>query len=423
MNWSLPLATYRAASLVARRLPLGAKAATGLAGRRDAVERWVSWALGRRTPGRLAWVHAASVGEALTAEPVVRRLQRALPDLQVVLTFSSPSLARWLVNSPLPVAAADFVPPEDPCATQAVVAALAPNLLVFSRTDLWPELLLAAHARAVPVAVLGGTVRDGSLRLRWPARPFLRDLVRPIRFVGATTPDHAARWERLGVPGAAISVTGDPRHDQVLERVTDLSHVRGLLSWAGAGPTIVAGSVEPADEALVIGAFAVLQRARAETRLFLVPHDPTPAVLHRLLERAARAGVAGTAWHGGTVPTTTPCLVAGRVGMLADLYLLGTVAYIGGGFRRNGLHAVIEPAACGVPSVFGPEHATSDAELLLARGGAVALPRRGAARALSIQWERWLADPQAGRRAGMAARAALQQGAAALTTRRLLALL
>ncbi|HLQ23935.1 MAG TPA: hypothetical protein VK132_12055, partial [Gemmatimonadales bacterium] len=97
--------------------------------------------------------------------------------------------------------------------------------------------------------------------------------------------------------------------------------------------------------------------------------------------------------------------------------------YVGGGFRRGGLHAVIEPAAYGVSPVFGPEHRLSDAELLLARGGAIGVARRGAAAALAAQWRLWLGDPDARGQAGSAARAALQQGAAGLTARRLLELL
>src|SRR6476661_1912886 len=71
-----------------------------------------------------------------------------------------------------------------------------------------------------------------------------------------------------------------------------------------------------------------------------------------------------------------PLLVVDRVGALATLYGAGTMAYVGGGFGRAGLHSVLEPAAWGVPVAFGPRWRDSrDAALLLEAGAATALSR------------------------------------------------
>ena len=73
------------------------------------------------------------------------------------------------------------------------------------------------------------------------------------------------------------------------------------------------------------------------------------------------------------------------LGVLGDLYALADVAFVGGGFHGAGLHSVLEPAAFGVPVLFGPRHeASRDASLLLAAdAGGVGERRvghRGAAR-------------------------------------------
>src|SRR5438093_2295803 len=91
-----------------------------------------------------------------------------------------------------------------------------------------------------------------------------------------------------------------------------------------------------------------------------------------------------------------PFLVVDRVGVLATLYGAGTMAYVGGGFGRAGLHSVLEPAAWGIPVAFGPRWRNSrDAELLLEGGGAEALAGTGTAAAgldLLELWQRWLDD-------------------------------
>jgi 3-deoxy-D-manno-octulosonic-acid transferase len=108
-----------------------------------------------------------------------------------------------------------------------------------------------------------------------------------------------------------------------------------------------------------------------------------------------------------------PLLLVDRVGILAQLYGAGTMAYVGGGFGRAGLHSVLEPAAWSLPVAFGPRWQNSrDASLLLNAGAAVALPltRHAAARALHSTWEGWLGD-EAGRQAqGRQAREVVESG-------------
>ena len=101
-------------------------------------------------------------------------------------------------------------------------------------------------------------------------------------------------------------------------------------------------------------------------------------------------------------------MIVDRVGVLGDLYALADVAFVGGGFHAAGLHSVLEPAAFGMPVVFGPRHGTSrDARLLLdARAAAVAHD----ALSLEAALEAWLDDPSARRDAGAAAREVVRAG-------------
>jgi 3-deoxy-D-manno-octulosonic-acid transferase len=80
-----------------------------------------------------------------------------------------------------------------------------------------------------------------------------------------------------------------------------------------------------------------------------------------------------------------------RVGVLASLYTVGAIAYVGGGFGKDGLHSVLEPAAAGLPTLFGPRHAASRGATDLLRAGAAAAV--GNARELAAALERWLSAP------------------------------
>ncbi|NIM52429.1 MAG: hypothetical protein GTN62_14065 [Gemmatimonadales bacterium] len=417
-------AAYRLAARVVHRLPLRkGKLAQSVAGRRGAVERWVEWARAGRSDAPLLWVHGASVGEALTADPVLGRLRSAEPHLQVIHTYSSPSAAAW--PEPFSGDRSDYVPLDEPTSVGRVLDAVRPSLIVFAGGDMWPELAFRADERRIPMAVIGGTVRENSWRLRFPARRLYRELHSTVSWLGATSPDDAARWIRLGVAPSTVHVTGDPRHDQVLERTPRLGPLMELARWATEASTLVAGSVEASDEAVVIEGAAVTCRRHPRARLLVVPHAPAEARLSALAARAQRAGLAPVAWTpGGAEVVDSNCVIVGTQGLLFDLYALGSTAYVGGGFRQGRLHAVVEPAAYGLPVIMGPHWGQShDARAVIRSNGGVALPRRKAAAALTACWLGWINDEALRSTAGLAARRTLHQGAASATARALLELL
>ncbi len=369
----------------------------------------------------MIWIHAASVGEALAALPICRRLKAAAPASAIALTFTSPSAEAW--PGGWPVDRADYLPPDLPRSMEAMLDALRPRLLVFSRADVWPELATAAMGRDVPVALLAATVSPTSGRLGWPVRRMFHSLYAGIAYAGAASPSDAERLARLGCRPAVLEVTGDPRHDQVLERVPDGKVLRQLVDWVATGEVLVAGSMEPTDEPPILDAFAAVHRRRPAARLLACPHDPGPRRSAHLVAAARRRGLDAAVWSGGPPHGAAPCLVVERAGALADLYPLAALAYVGGGFGAHGVHAVIEPASYAVPVIIGPWGHSTDAITLLRAGGAHALPGRHRAQGLVRLWEAWLDDAAGRMRAGLAARRALTAGAAQRSAARLLELM
>ena len=177
---------------------------------------------------------------------------------------------------------------------------------------------------------------------------------------------------------------------------------------------MVAGSTWPADERVVLDAFARLHVHRPESRLILVPHEPTEAHLAPIEHEAARLGLPRPVRLSAAGDSPVPFLLVDRVGVLAALYASAGMAYVGGGFGRAGLHSVLEPAACGIPVVFGPRWQNSrDAGLLLSAGGAESLSGFGteeAGEALHALWHGWIEHETRRLTQGQAARAVVQAG-------------
>jgi 3-deoxy-D-manno-octulosonic-acid transferase len=383
-----------------------AKLRTGDQGRREAGGRLSAWGLTRRDRTRpLVWLHASSVGEGLQAESVLLELRRIRPDCQFAYTHFSPS-ATGLARR-LPVDVADYLPYDLPGEIDRLLGALGPDLLVFAKLDLWPELATRAAGRGIPVTIVAGTVSPGSGRLRWPARSLLAPGYAVVHAAAAISEADGERLVRLGVPEGRVRVLGDPRFDSAAARVAAVPPDDPLLRFGRGAPTLVAGSTWPSDEAVLLAAFAVARARRPDARLILVPHEPTPDHLAAVEHRAARAGLPGPV-RLGAADGPVPLLLVDRVGVLAALYGAGTMAYVGGGFGSAGLHSVLEPAAWALPVAFGPRWQESrDAELLLEGRAASALQSRASAAAgteLARVWDGWMADESGrvaqGRRAG-----------------------
>lgn len=383
--------------------------------RRDAGERLLDWARSSRDDARpLVWFHAASVGEGLQADSVMRRLRRLRPDCQLVYTHFSPSAASLAAR--LTVDVADYLPYDLPENVDRLLSLLQPDVLVFAKLDLWPELATRASTTGTEVAIVAATVSRGSGRLRWPARTLLTPGYKAVAAAAAISAEDATRLTRLGVPAERIQVLGDPRFDSVVERVDSVDPADPLLRFGLGAPTMVAGSTWPGDEAVLLRAFAAIRRRQPATRLILVPHEPTQDHLGAIERCAARAGLPAPV-RLSVAEEAAPFLLVDRVGVLATLYGAGTMAYVGGGFSGAGLHSVLEPAAWAVPVAFGPRwHNSRDAELLLAAGGATDLPPGGvrkAAAALQSQWELWALDEARRRSQGRLAREVVERGTGA----------
>jgi len=347
------------------------KVREAIAGRRGFRDRW------RRLRGleqRPVWFHVSSVGEFEQARPLITLLGRHHPDIPVVLTFSSPSgyhfaLRRETVGEGSNLVFIDYLPADTRDNMQFCLDCVNPRALVLVKFDLWPNLIWETRRRAVGILLVDATLSSSSRRLSAPARWLYRSVYTAIDRIVAISDADARRFSDAVPEHGAIEVAGDTRFDRVMERWEQRSSTP-IEYDPGDGLVLIAGSTWPSDETHFLGAARRLLDGQPSLRLIIAPHEPER---HRVaeLERWARDA-------GFTVRTVTAgpgeseearVLIIDTVGILAEAYRLGHIAYVGGSFS-TGVHSVIEPAIAGLPVVFGPRHENSwEAMQLLERGG------------------------------------------------------
>jgi 3-deoxy-D-manno-octulosonic-acid transferase len=384
------------------------KIARGIRGRRGAVERIERWARTRRLAGKpLVWFHAPSVGEGLQARAVMEALREKRPDVQIAYTFFSPSAESFA--SRLPADVADYLALDLPDEIDRLLDALAPDVIAFSKTEVWPNLTERAGRRAIPLVLLSATLPEKSSRLGGVARRLLSPAHARLIRVAAISKADADRFAELGVGGGQRVVMGDARFDQVWRRA--LAAPGSEMVKRLSDPTrltVVAGSTWPADEERLVPAFAQLG-APGHVRLVIAPHEPTPRHITGLEVQLAAHGLSSLRLSQVHTAAADPAvLLIDRVGVLGDLYALADIAYVGGGFGTAGLHSVLEPAAFGAPVLFGPRHFNAlEAAALVGVGGAISVYDEAA---LKSALGAWLRDDELRRAAGSKAREYVEQG-------------
>ena len=202
-----------------------------------------------------AWVHAASVGEARAARPIVR----ALIDRgeRVTLTHTrNQALSIEVLPGPAQdpghrLAGRSLAPLDHPWCLWRALGRIAPRVIVLVETELWPNAIREATARGIVVGVVSGSISQRSFRRYQRFAPWVRPTFRRLGFVAARTDEDAERFCALGVPEDRVRTTGDLK----LDAPPDPSVLPpAIAATLGATPLFVAGSTHDGEEEAVLGA-------------------------------------------------------------------------------------------------------------------------------------------------------------------------
>lgn len=312
-------------------------------------------------------VHVASAGELEQALGIRSAFERIRQDVYWSVSFSSPSGRRHLDNRSETFDTVSYLPLDRQSEVGKFLDLVRPDAILFIRYDLWPIFVEESRSRGIPMMLACGTIGEG--RLQTPlVRTLTRGTLASFTRISAVSAVEAERLRRAA-PGVPVQIDGDARLDRVFDRGDrgvpgEIDLVR---SWIAGRPTIVLGSTWPQDEELWAGV-----EIPVGTVLVIVPHHVDRehiADLRRRFESNVLLSELQSDCSGEQSSLREIVLIVDSLGLLADLYRLGLLAWVGGGFGE-GVHSVAEPAATGLPVLAGPRIERSpDAVALEGTGG------------------------------------------------------
>ncbi|MCS6855448.1 MAG: 3-deoxy-D-manno-octulosonic acid transferase [Elioraea sp.] len=333
-----------------------------------------------RPPGRLLWIHAASVGETQSILPVLPRLRTARPDLSVLLTTTTVTSAR-LIPARLGLAADparsgafpdapwlihQIAPLDVPAWVARFLDHWRPDAAAFVESELWPNLLGGVFARGIPAALVNARLSPRSAA-RWRrARSLAATLLGRFAIVLPQSTADASRLIELGAlslgPAGNLKFAAPPLP-------ADEGELARLSALFGSAPVWVAASTHPGEEEQVLAAHTLARRAVPDLRLILAPRHPERGAEVAALARSL--GFSATRRSLGEQPTA-PIWILDTLGELGLAYRLGLGAFVGGSLVPKGGQNPLEPARLGLPVALGPhtEHFAEIVSGLLSAGAA-----------------------------------------------------
>jgi len=295
------------------------------------------------------WLHAASAGEFEQLKPLLDRLIKQ--DVLIFQTFTSTTIYYKAAHDKR-FNGVCFLPWDLYHRVSRFIKLLQPDIMINTRHDIWPNLLLALHRHHVRNVLINANLYANSKRLLPVSRQINQRIFKYIDGLYTGSSDLKTLLERLYQ--GPISVVGDSRFDQVMERSKTVDSGLIPANIIADRKVIVYGSVGTDDIAVVCSAIA---KSLKTTNLLhiIVPHEVKERDLTPWEIALFRVSIASARFTEQAEYTQQPVLIWNRVGELADLYQYATLAYIGAGFS-TGVHSVTEPAIYQVPCAHGPKY-------------------------------------------------------------------
>jgi 3-deoxy-D-manno-octulosonic-acid transferase len=327
------------------------------------------------------WIHAVSVGEALTARALAEDLRARYPRLRLFLsttTIAGQHVARQSLHH---VDAVFYFPFDWAFIVRRTLNIVKPRVFIMMETEIWPNLLRACRKRGVKTVVINGRISSRSFPRYRLIKPFFRRVLADVNRFCMQSEESARRLVDLGADPARVTVTGSLKFD-ALEMPAATAHGKPrerVLRFFRLSPNrmvIVAGSTMRGEEAAVLRAFARIKASTPAAIAIVAPRQPERfAEVERIAREFAFVTVRRSELPIDAEPRAD-VVVLDTIGELAQLYQLATAVFVGGSLVDHGGHNILEPAMFGKPIVFGPhmQNFKEIADAFLTNDAAIQVP-------------------------------------------------
>ncbi|MGH9841280.1 MAG: 3-deoxy-D-manno-octulosonic acid transferase [Blastocatellia bacterium] len=305
-------------------------------------------------------LHAVSVGEALSAAPLVRALRKQFPRHRLIIsttTAAGQAAARERIADAQGFC---YFPFDWKFSVRRMLDAIRPEIVILMESELWLNFLDECRERKIPVVVANGRISDRSFRRSRKIGFLIRRLYALVTHFAMQSRVDADRAIALGAPADRVVVSGNLKYDigdaGQSAKIAETAQLLDQLFALSSAPLVVAGSTHDGEESIIIQAFRAFQELKArpenmDVRLLIAPRHPDRFdAVARLLEDAGMDFVRRSTANGREAEV----ILLDTIGELAAIYQFASVVFVGGSLVPVGGHNILEPALYARPIIVGP---------------------------------------------------------------------
>jgi len=310
------------------------------------------------------WLHAVSVGEVNLLATTIAEFTTQRPDWEIVVSTTTKT-GYDLACKKYAEYSVFYCPLDFTWATAAAMRRVRPSLLVLAELELWPNLVVAAKRHGVQAAIINGRLSDKSFRGYRRIRALVAPSLRRLDLIAAQSEEIAERFRQLGARCETVHATGSLKFDgaQTNRNNPRTVALKQLVGLDEKSIVFLAGSTQEPEEQYALDIVHRLASVHPELKLIIVPRHP-----QRFDEVAALLDASGIAWQrrseltpstSGEVPPASASsawrvLLIDTIGELGAWWGAAAIGFVGGSFGSRGGQNMLEPAAYGVATCFGP---------------------------------------------------------------------
>ena len=319
----------------------------------DYLKRWgerLGYGSNLPTEGKtVLWIHAVSVGEVNASIPLVRSLLDTYSNSEILVTTSTPTGSKILLDKMGARVKHQYVPLDLPACLNVFLDRWNPKAVIVLETEIWPNILSMCKERGIFTALVNARLSEKSKDKYNIVKPLAAEALGNLDLLIAQYDSDADRFKEIN-NSLKIEVCGNLKFDQqVPEEMHSISSsIRDSWSDGGQRPTLIAASTHETEEEFVLDAFLEILGEAKDALLILVPRHPErfetvfEYIQNRELSVARRS-------NKDDVTPKTQVLLGDTMGELNFLYSVSDVAFVGGSLVDHGGQNLLEPASLGLP--------------------------------------------------------------------------
>ena len=298
------------------------------------------------------WLHACSVGEVEASIPLIHTLQQHYPAASYVITTTTPTGSARITSEFGDTVQHVYLPFDVSIAVNAFLNHFQPALSIVVEKEIWPTLFFCCKKKSIPIVLVNAMLSSHSFRQYRNWLGLFKPVFQTISKLGAQTDQVAKRFVQLGVAPECIRVTGNIKFMRIIQEQQKQQAIALKQQLFSTRVIWIAASTHENEERLLLDRLLALQSVIPNLLLVLAPRHPrrSTAIL-RYCESLSISCVSRSSRQ--LCSSSTQVYLLDTLGELMLFYGVADVAFIGGSLVDVGCHNLLEPAAWGIPIVFG----------------------------------------------------------------------